>query len=202
METLISKLKLPARESTWSEYYTEASQRKDYLENKKQIISQWLDEIPGIKNAADLGANEGEFSKILASKGINTIAADFDPYCINKLYNEIKTGGEKNILPVIIDLSNPTPAIGVNNEERNSFLNRLDTDLVLALALIHHLAIGKNIPFEKIAAMFSSITQYLIIEFVPKEDEKTQLMLTNKKDIYSGYLQKRNSSGHFQITSI
>lgn len=184
MEGLINKLKLPAQKSTWSEYYAEASQRKDYLENKKQIISQWLDEIPGIKNAADLGANEGEFSKLLSSKGINTIAADFDPYCINKLYAEVKNKGNKNILPLIVDLSNPTPSIGVNNGERTSFLNRLNTDLVLALALIHHLAIGKNIPFEKIAEMFSKITKYLIIEFVPKEDEKVKLMLANKKDIY------------------
>lgn len=202
MEGLINKLKLPAQKSTWSEYYAEASQRKDYLENKKQIINQWLDEIPGIRNAADLGANEGEFSKLSSSKGIRTIAADFDAYCINKLYNGIKGSKEHNILPLIIDLSNPSPANGVNNEERSSFLNRLNTDLVLALALIHHLAIGKNIPFEKIAAMFSNITKYLIIEFVPREDEKVQLMLNDRKDIYLDYTKEnfiRSFSGHFNM---
>ena len=187
LESLINKLKLPTGKSVWSEYYNEASQRKDYLEQKKKIINQWLDEIEGIKTAADLGANEGEFSKLIAQKGINLIATDFDPYCINKLYLLIKETGEKNIQPLVLDLSNPTPSIGVNNEERNSFSSRTNTDLVLALALIHHLAIGKNIPFEKIANMFSRIGKYLIIEFVPKNDEKIQLMLSQKKDIYAEY---------------
>jgi hypothetical protein len=202
MEGVINKLKLPIQKSTWSEYYTEASQRKDYLENKKQIISQWLDEISDIKTAADLGANEGEFSKLLSTRGIQTIAADFDPYCINKLYQEIKDNKESNILPLIVDLSNPTPATGVNNEERSPFLNRLNTDLVLALALIHHLIIGKNIPFAKVAAMLSKVTNYLIIEFVPKEDEKVQLMLKNKKDIYTNYSKEHfisAFSAHFHI---
>ncbi|MEI9910536.1 MAG: hypothetical protein WDO71_13215 [Bacteroidota bacterium] len=139
------------------------------------------------KTAADLGANEGEFSKLLAEKNIYTIATDSDPYCISKLYRQIKASGEKNIQPLIIDLSNPTPATGVNNEERNSFINRAKVDLLLALALIHHLAIGKNIPFEMIADMFSRMGRKLIIEFVPKDDEKIKLMLSRKKDIFSNY---------------
>jgi hypothetical protein len=128
---------------------------------------------------------------LLAAKNIQTLAADADPYCINKLYNVIKTSGEKNIQPLIIDLSNPSPAIGVNNKERTSFITRLQADLALALALalalIHHLTIGKNIPFEMIADFFQSISSTLIIEFVPKEDEKVQQMLTGKKDIYTNY---------------
>ena len=107
------------------------------------------------------------------------------------LYNQIKVSGEKNIQPLIIDLSNPSPAIGVNNEERNSFIKRTNVDLALALALIHHLAIGKNIPFEMIADLFQRIGRYLIIEFVPKEDEKIQLMLTGKKDIYTSYTRRK-----------
>ena len=187
LEILINKLRLPEQSTAWSAYYEEAAQRNDYLQQKKKIISQWLDNIPVIKTAADLGANDGEFSRSLSSKNIQTIAADFDPYCINKLYNQLKTSGEKNIQPLIVDLSNPSPAIGVNNNERNSFLSRLHVDLALALALIHHLAIGKNIPFEMIADLFQKTCSTLIIEFVPKEDEKVQLMLANKKDIYPGY---------------
>jgi hypothetical protein len=140
-----------------------------------------------IQTAADLGANEGEFSKLPAEKNIHTIAADIDPYCINNLYRKIKDSREKNIQPLVIDLSNPTPAIGVNNKERSSFINRADTDLVLALALIHHLAIGKNIPLQMIADLFSRIGKKLIIEFIPKEDDKVKLMLGRKKDIYINY---------------
>jgi len=187
LEILINRLR-PAEQSTaWSAYYEEAAQRNDYLEQKKKIISQWLESIPGIKTAADLGANDGEFSRLLSSKNIQTIAADFDPSCINKLYNQLKAVQEKNIQPLIVDLSNPSPAIGVNNHERVSFISRLHVDLALALALVHHLVIGKNIPFEMVAEFFQKICSALIIEFVPKEDEKLQLMLANKKDIYPGY---------------
>jgi hypothetical protein len=187
LEILINKLKIPAQETAWSGYYEEASQRKDYLEQKKKIIEDWVGKSGNIRTAIDPGANEGEFSKLLSKKNIYTIAADFDPYCINNLYSWIKKNAETNIQPLVIDLSMPTPAIGVNNEERSSFINRSRTDLVLALALIHHLAIGKNIPFEKIAAMFSNMGRNLIIEFIPKEDEKIKLMLGRKKDIYTEY---------------
>lgn len=187
LEKLINTLKLPESKSTWSEYYDEASQRPDYLKNKQQIIQQWIEKIKPIRTAADLGANTGEFSKLTAAKNIKTIAADFDAFCINALYNKVKKTGEKNILPLILDLSKPSPAIGVNNEERDSFINRTNVDLILALALIHHLVIGKNIPMDKIAAFFHRICQHLIIEFVPKQDEKVQFMLQQKEDIYPGY---------------
>lgn len=202
LELLINKLKLPAQNSTWSAYYEEASKRNEYLDEKKKIINKWLNELPQIKTAADLGANEGEFSKLLALKDIKTIATDFDPFCINALYNNIKLTKERNILPLIVDLSNPTPAIGVNNKERASFLNRLTVDIAFMLAIIHHLAIGKNIPFEKIADMLAGVTNYLLIEFVPKEDEKVKFMLVNKKDIYTNYSEENFTntfSCYFQI---
>ena len=187
LEILIRKLKLQGRSTAWSEYYDEASQRKNYLEQKKSIITRWLNELPEVKTASDLGANEGEFSLLLSAKGIKTIAVDFDSFCINKLYNAIKTSGEKNIQPVVADLSNPSPAVGFNNNERYSLTSRLTTDLSLALALVHHLAIGKNISFEMLAHFLKNISGMLIIEFVPKTDEKVQLMLRNKKDIYKDY---------------
>ncbi len=191
LETLISKLKLPRQKSTWSDYYDEASGRSDYLEAKKKIIGEWIGSLTGIKTAADLGANDGAFSRLSANRGVYTIAADFDPYCINNLYQSIKRSGEKNIQPMIADLANPSPATGVNNEERQSFISRVKTDLVMALALIHHLAIGKNIPFSMVADLFRrTCKKHLIIEFVPKTDEKIQLMLTGKKDIYTAYTEE------------
>ena len=187
LETLVGKLKLPASKSTWSDYYEEAALRKNYIAQKKNIINDWLGKYQDVKTLADLGANEGEFSKLASSKDIHVIAIDSDPYCINKLYSDIKSNDQKNIQPLIADLANPTPAGGVNNKERDSFLSRINTDMSMALALIHHLTIGKNIPFHKIAEMFARISKYLIIEFIPKDDEKVKLMLSNKKDIYKDY---------------
>jgi hypothetical protein len=203
LEIIIRKLKLPDQKSTWSAYYEEAAQRDNYLEEKKKIINEWINELkPRIKTAVDIGANEGEFSKLLAEKKINTLSADFDSFCINRLYTSIKKSGEKNIQPLVLDLSAPSPAIGVNNEERNSFINRTNVDMILALALIHHLVIGKNIPFVMVADFFRQTTQYLIIEFVPGNDEKVQYMLKQKIASHDNYNQHNFESSftqHFTI---
>lgn len=188
LETLISKLRLPPNKSTWSDYYAEAATRDNYLDEKKKIIREWIAGLKNINNAADLGANDGAFSRLLAEKNIFTVATDFDPYCINNLYLEIRKSNEKNILPLIADLANPSPAIGVNNNERSALTTRLQSDFCMALALIHHLAIGKNIPFDMIALLFHTVCRkQLLIEFVPKNDEKVKLMLSFKEDIYSAY---------------
>jgi hypothetical protein len=158
LDILIKKLQPPPYKSSWSAYYTEAAGRHSYLVEKKRIISNWLDTLKGVKNAADLGANNGEFSQMLAERRISTVAADFDPACINSLYNNIKNKEIQNIIPLVVDLSNPSPATGFNNEERPSFINRSAFDLTIALALIHHLAITKNIPIHKLAELFERIT--------------------------------------------
>jgi ribosomal protein L11 methylase PrmA len=187
LESLVTKLKTPVQTSTWSEYYEEAGQRAGYLERKKSLISEWIKELKPVRIAIDLGANEGEFSQILSNESIEVVSADFDPYCINNLYKKIKERKISNIQPLVIDLSNPSPAIGWNNEEREPFLKRAKADLVVALALIHHLAIGKNIPFMMIASVLSEMSKTLIIEYVPKDDEKVQQMLSYKTDIYTDY---------------
>jgi ribosomal protein L11 methylase PrmA len=202
LESLIDSLSWKSKPSLWEHYYEEASERKDYLDKKKEIVEQWLNDLPAIRTAADLGANEGVFSKMLAAKNFRTIASDSDHAAINHLYLGLKKDGEKNILPLIIDLANPSPASGLNNKERTSFIERSRVDLVLALALIHHLYIGKNIPFEKIATLLKELGEYIIIEFVPREDEKVKWMLSQKKDIYEGYTERefaQTFERYFQI---
>ena len=103
---------------------------------------------------------------------------------------------------MLIDLSHPTPAFGVNNRERASFLDRAKGDVVLALALIHHLCIGKNMSFAQVAAMLAGMAPRLIIEWVPKADPKVQLLLKNRKDIYPHYTVEQFEaafSGHFPL---
>ncbi len=189
LRQLVEGLNLKESSSNWSAYYEEASQRSNYLPDKKRLIKDWIEKIHhDVQNAADLGANDGEFSRLFSNKGIECLAADLDPNCIDRLYRNIRKENIQLIQPIIQDLSIPSPATGVNNEERHSFLERGERDAVLALALIHHLAIGKNIPLEKITTMFSRLCKkWLIIEFVPKEDEKVQFMLRQKEDIYEFY---------------
>lgn len=170
----------------WSNYYTDSISSREYLGKKEEIISNLLQKLDGRK-LLDLGANEGFFSSLAAAKNFDVIAIDKDDQCINNLYKKVKEENITNILPLCMDLMNPSPASGFANNERASFGERIHTDAVMALALIHHLAIGYNLPFGKIAEYLHGFSNQLIIEFVPKEDEKVQLLLQNKKDIYLEY---------------
>jgi hypothetical protein len=202
LKSLVQSLNWRGKETNWGNYYDEASQREGYLGQKEKIITEWLNELRGVKTAVDLGANEGRFSLLLAKQNIGTIAADSDHTAINALYRKIKEIKPANVLPLLIDLSHPSPALGLNNEERPAFLERSKADLCLALALIHHLAIGKNIPFLLISKMLANLSPWLIIEFVPKEDEKVMEMLRQKKDIYVNYTEQSFITGFEKYFSI
>lgn len=185
LQSLIESFRFQYK-SVWSDYYKEAEQRSGYLPDKKETITQWVKRLTQVSTAIDLGANDGTFSEILSSHNIRTISVDGDHYAISKLYQAVKTH-YSCIHPVLLDLSSPSPSIGFNNEERLSFTQRGGNDLALALAVIHHLAIEKNIPFEWIAKWCRELAPTLIIEFVPITDEKVQFMLTRKKLVYDWY---------------
>ena len=120
-------------------------------------------------------------------KNIHTVAFDIDPAAVEKNYRAVKHSKEKYLLPLVLDLTNPSPSIGWNNAERESIANRGPVDCVIALALIHHLAISNNIPLSHNAKFFSEICEHLIIEFVPKSDSQVQRLLLTRKDIFGNY---------------
>ncbi|HZH95917.1 MAG TPA: hypothetical protein VEY06_08535, partial [Flavisolibacter sp.] len=199
LEAGITALRLNCR-TTWSAYYAEAGQRDGYVENKKRVISEWI-KGSGFKTAFDAGANDGNFSELLAAENIYTISADGDHYAVDELYKNARQN-RSLVHPLIVDLANPSPAIGINNGERKSLFQRVGVDLVMALAVIHHLAIARNIPFDMIAHLFKSLGKYLLIEFVPRDDEKIQLMLSQKKDVYDWYTEnefRMAFAKHYQI---
>lgn len=186
LETAVQSFSFERRSGVWSGYYEEAGQREDYFGQKEAIIDRWARGLP-VHFAVDIGANEGHFSKLLAGQNKYVVSADFDHYAVNRLYQHIRKENIPNIHPILLDLSHPSPALGLNLEERASFTGRAPKGLVVALALIHHLAIGRNIPFNRIARMMRDLGPWLIIEYVPREDEKVEQMLRDKKDIYDWY---------------
>jgi hypothetical protein len=99
----------------------------------------------------------------------------------------VKADKEENVLPLVCDLTNPSPGLGWANEERMTLQERGPADLLLALALIHHLAIANNVPLTKIADYFASLGSRLIIEFVPKSDEKVRHLLSSREDVFPDY---------------
>ena len=118
---------------------------------------------------------------------MSTLAFDIDPIAVNKNYRAIKSGKHPQMLPLVLDLTNPSPSLGWAHGERDSLADRGPADCIMALALVHHLAISNNLPLERIAAYFAQLGKQLIIEFVPKQDSKVQTLLATREDIFPNY---------------
>ncbi len=185
LEGFVKKLQLKKQKTTWDDYYSDTILGDDYLNEKTKLVNAFCANIE-FETVIDLGANDGHFS-LQFDKSKKLIATDADPNCINELYLKIKKEKVTNILPLLNNLVNPSPAIGWANAERESINSRFKADLVLALALVHHLSIANNIPLPMIADWLSSMGDYLMIEFVPKTDEKAKLLLQNREDIFNAY---------------
>ena len=105
-------------------------------------------------------------------------------------------------MPLVMDLTNPSPACGWAGRSASRSFERGPADVALALALVHHLAIAHNVPFEHLAAFFASVARALVIEFVPKDDSQVQRMLATREDVFSDYTQEafeRAFAVRFQI---
>ncbi len=176
--------------SNWNGYYSFTNYNEESFTQKEKILLELVDKCGNRNKIIDLGANNGHFSRLLCSKYSKSIiiSSDMDYHAVDENYLILKTNEYKNIYPVITDLTNPTPSIGWANKERDSFIIRLsDSDITLALALIHHITITNNVPFNKFAEFFASFTKYLIIEWVPKDDSQTMKILDEKIGDYSYY---------------
>ena len=201
LESTVRRLRWKKRRGEWSEYYEDNSYSPDAFRHKKEITAVFIDEMkPGM--VWDLGANVGTFSRIAGDRGIYTVSVDSDPSAVEKNYLECKKRGDTSVLPLWLDLTNPTPGLGWENRERMPLLERGPADMVIALALIHHLAISNNLPFGRIADFFGTMSRSLIIEFVPKSDFQVQRLLSFRSDIFPDYTQEsfeREFSRHFII---
>jgi hypothetical protein len=182
----VSALRWEPKGTEWGEYYSATNYSSDSLKLKGEIVGKMIDKAAP-KSLWDLGANNGLFSREGSKRGIYTVASDIDPVAVEKDYLAIKQTGEKGILPLVIDLTNPSAAIGWANQERDSFYQRGPADLVMALALIHHLSISNNVPLGSLAAALASIGKWVIIEFVPKSDSQVKRLLSTRKDIFPKY---------------
>jgi len=185
---LIEKLEWKPEGTEWADYYDDTNYSSASMSEKHQLVAQFLSAVtPTPALVWDLGANNGEFSQLASSKLIPTVAWDIDPAAVEK--NVVKRRADRFMLPLVLDLTNPSPSIGWANHERESLLERGPADVVMALALIHHLAIGNNVPLSDIADFLSQVGRWLIIEFVPKEDSQVQRLLASREDVFPRYVQ-------------
>lgn len=188
----------------WRDYYTDNSYTKEGFAHKQDLVKEYLD-ILQPASVWDLGANTGQFSRLASSRGIPTVSFDIDPACVELNYRDLRQNKESHLLPLLLDLTNPSPGIGWENQERDSLAERGPVDTILSLALVHHLAISNNVPLEMIARFFSRLCSSLIIEFVPKDDVQVQRLLSGRKDIFDTYSQQSfevTFSRYFSIEQI
>jgi SAM-dependent methyltransferase len=202
LRKVIRKLKWKRIESEWSDYMNAHSyddvdhDRKVSFVRDAVMSRQW-----GL--VWDLGCNIGTYSRIAAENSRHVVAMDADDLAVEHLYETLKADNTVSILPLIVNIADPSPNLGWKGMERKDLPLRGKPDLVLCLALIHHIVISANIPLQEFVDWVASLGSSLVIEFVTKEDPMVKTLLRNKEDIYSdyeiGYFEKTLSEA-FDIT--
>jgi hypothetical protein len=186
LEATVKKLTWKPAGTRWWNYYEITNYSDAAFEHKKQLVGEWVARTkPAL--VFDLGANSGVFSRVASASGAFTASFDIDPAAVEQNYRAAKTDKIKNLLPLILDLTNPSPALGWANRERDSFAQRGPADMVFALAVIHHLALSNNVPLPQLADFFAETGKYLVIEFVPKSDSQVQKIMSSRVDIFPNY---------------
>ena len=182
----VEGLHLTAEGTQWAEYADQTSYSPAGTVTKEAIVRRMLAAVGGHR-AWDIGSNTGRYSAIAAEAGYEVLAIDGDWAAVERHYMAVRNGGETHILPLLGDIADPSPAIGWANEERASLLQRADADVVVALALVHHLAIGRNVPLPMLANLLARLAPNLVIEWVPKEDPMVERLLAAREDVFPRY---------------
>ena len=153
----------------WEKYAQIRTYQQQDIAQKSKCVEQVVQKFQP-KLVWDLGGNTGEFSIIAAAAGAFVVSIDMDHGCTEYLYQKITREQISRILPLTMDLANPSPGLGWSHHERTSLSDRGPADLVLALALIHHLVFSSCVPLNAIAEWFASLSKYLLVEFIPLDD--------------------------------
>ncbi len=199
LESTVKKLEWKPGGTEWGNYYDITTYSDAAFEHKKQLVGEWTNRIqPSV--VWDLGANNGVFSRVAAESqaGPLVVSWDIDPAAVEQNYHQVKTEKNERVLPLLLDLTNPSPAIGWATRARVSFGGRGPADLTLALAVIHHLAISNNVPLAQLADFFAETGKWLVIEFVPKADSQVQKLLASREDIFPAYTREGFESAFCQ----
>lgn len=190
LRRLVSRLDWHADRSTWSHYAGETSYDAEQTRRKDAFVERAVASRQEWNLVWDLGANTGRYSRIAAERARTVIAMDADHLAVDRMYRELRTAGDspaRKILPLVVNLGDPAPALGWRGQERKSLPQRGSPDLILSLALIHHVVISANIPLREFVEWTAEFGAALVIEFVSREDEMVQTLLRNKDDQYSDY---------------
>jgi ribosomal protein L11 methylase PrmA len=175
--------------TVWGDYAHQNSYMADETERKRALIAEFAASVrPSM--IWDIGCNTGDYAKVALEAGARyAVGFDFDQGALDAAFTRSQNEG-LSFLPLFLDIANPTPSQGWAERERRSFSGRASADAILALALVHHLAIGRNIPLGEAVAWLVGLAPNGIIEFVPKSDPMVQRLLRLREDIFDDYTEE------------
>ena len=201
LRRLVNGLDWGGQGSEWGGYEEFHNYSERDAELKEAFVGHCVRES-GARMVWDIGCNTGRFSKIAARHARSVLAMDQDHFAVERLYRELRQEDATSILTLVQDVANPSPNWGWRNRERSELSDRARPDLVLCLALIHHVVISAHIPLGEFVDWLAELSDQVIIEFVSRDDDKVQALLRNKRDDYTDYGREPLEAAlgrHFQI---
>jgi hypothetical protein len=189
LRSTVKNLSPAGKATEWGAYYSDTNYTAQAFEAKHALVREMVAAIKP-KSLWDIGGNDGHFSRTLTDLAERIVCLDIDPVAVASNYRTCRKQDLKNVLPLVHDICNPSPGIGFANTERKPLLKRDRPDLVIALALIHHIAISNNVPFADLARALAALTSHVVIEFVGKDDSQVQRLLVNRRDIFDSYTEE------------
>jgi len=181
LEKTVRALTWKAQRSVWSDYSDRSHYTGDDLPAKQAFVAEAV-RATGADLVLDLGANDGLFSLLALESGASrVVAADFDHLVVDRLYRHLREIDETRVLPLVLDLVNPSPGAGWRSRERRPFVERVRPDLVLCLAVVHHLAITNTVPFDEIVDFLAEFGAALVVELPHPDDPMVRRLLARKR---------------------
>ena len=181
MRKLVDGLEWNPPEGVWTAY----GERNSYTDDDARRKDEFVREVAKSRDwnlVWDIGANNGRYSRIAAEGAKTVIAVDADQGPVELLYRDLRNESNEQILTLAMNLADPSPGLGWRGLERKSLPDRGKPDLVLALALIHHVAIAANVPVKEFVDWLASLGSALVIEFPTREDPMVKKLLAPKRD--------------------
>ena len=130
----------------------------------------------------DIGCNNGRYSRIAAEGSDHVLSVDYDQGPIELLHRTLREEGDEKLLTLTMNLADPSPGLGWRGVERKPLAERGKPDLLLALALIHHVTIAANVPVAEFVDWLASLDTALVIEFPTREDVMVKTLLGPKRE--------------------
>jgi len=181
MRKLVERLQWDPPQGVWTAY----GERNTYTDDDARRKDDFVREVAGSRDwglAWDIGANNGRYSRIAAEGARTVLAVDADEGPVELLYRDLRAEGNEQILTLTMNLADPSPGLGWRGLERRALAERGKPDLVLALALIHHVAISANVPVREFIDWLASLGSALVIEFPTREDPMVKKLLAPKRE--------------------